>query len=151
MHKLYRFFSLLSLLLLAACSATGADFQPVAATPGKGVVHVYRTSNFWGYGDAPQVTVDGKAIGTLRNAGFLTAQVEPGTHVIEVRTFMQFLGGRKIKVNVEPGGKYYYKVHSNIDHVAFNANGPLPVSSFHINPVSQGQALAEIQQTKKSN
>ena len=138
-------------LLIAGCSAKGSDFRPVAAAPGNGVVHIYRTSSFWGYGDAPHVKIDGRKIGTLKNAGFLTAQLAPGTHVIEVRVpLMQWFGGRKAKVSVKPGGKYYFKVASRIDNIAYSPSGPIPTSSFHIQPVSQSRALSEIGQTKSS-
>ena len=91
--------------LVAGCSASGADFELSAAPEGQGIIHIYRVNSFTGYSDAPDVKIDGKLIGTLKNAGFLTATVDPGPHEIEVRVeFMKLFGGRKVSVDVAQAG-----------------------------------------------
>ena len=138
--------------LVAGCSASGADFELSAAPEGQGTIHIYRVNSFTGYSDAPDVKIDGKLVGTLKNAGFLTQTVDPGPHEIEVRVeFMKLFGGRKVSVDVEPGQNYYFKVAIQLDDAVYNASGPLPISSFHIRRVDADVALAEIKTTKASD
>ena len=148
-----RYFLLLVVVwVVTGCSATGSDFKTTATSGGKGVVHVYRPTNWRAtWGDAPNISVDGRRVGSLKNAGFLTFQLPPGRHEVEVRVpLMQWFGGRKAKVNVAPGGKYYLRVGLELDDIVFGANGPLPISSFHIQQVPARKALAEIKKTKSS-
>ena len=141
-------------LCLAAlgCRATGADFTPTAATSGQGVIYVYRTDTSPLGSDAPTVSINGKRIGNLKEAGYLSAAVLPGEQVIEVRVpLVQWFGGRKVTVNVRPGSKHYFLVQAKFDSAYYSPSGPGVTSSFHITKVSAKTGRAQIARTKASN
>ena len=141
-------------LCLAAlgCRATGADFTPTAATGNQGVIYVYRAETTLIGIDAPTVSIDGKTIGNLKEAGYLSAAVPPGKHVVEVRTpLVQWFGGRKATVNVTPGSKHYFVVQAKVDSTYYSPTGPGVTSSFHITRVSAKRGRTQIAKTKSSN
>ena len=150
---LFHVFAAIALCLtLLGCKATGADFKPTAATGGKGVIHVYRADTSVLGSEAPTVSIDGKRIGTLKEAGYLSAAVPAGKHVVEVRTpLVQWFGGRKATVNVKPGSKHYFLVEAKFDSAYYSPSGPGVTSSFHINKVPNKTGRAQIARTKASN
>ena len=139
-------------LALLGCRATGADFKPTATSGSNGVIYVYRAETTLIGIDAPTVSVDGKTIGNLKEAGYLAAAVPAGKHVVEVRTpLVQWLGGRKATVNVTPGSKHYFVVQAKVDSTYYTPSGPGVSSSFHITKVSARTGRAQISKTKASN
>jgi len=139
-------------LTALGCRATGADFTPTAVSGNQGVIYVYRAETTLIGIDAPTVSIDGKTIGNLKEAGYLSAAVPPGEHVVEVRTpLVQWFGGRKATVNVTPGSKHYFVVQAKVDSTYYSSSGPGVTSSFHITKVSANRGRAQIARTKSSN
>jgi len=148
----HAFAALALCLTLLGCKATGADFKPTAVSGGKGVIYVYRADTSPLGSEAPTVSLDGKGIGSLKEAGYLSAVVPPGKHVVEVRTpLVQWFGGRKATVNVAAGSKHYFLVQAKFDSAYYTPSGPGVSSSFHITKVSAKTGRAQIAKTKASN
>ncbi|MEX1666648.1 DUF2846 domain-containing protein [Zhongshania arctica] len=69
--------------LLVACTATGPAFQQVADSKNdKAIAYFYRQAAFYGSGFCPDLVVDSKKIGCLKNGGFFEIELEPGEHTV---------------------------------------------------------------------
>jgi len=81
-----RFLFLICLVtLFAGCAAKGplfSGFQPVPE--GQAEVVVYRPDLFRAGGETINVAFDRRAIGSLKNAGWLMISTVPGEHVLEL-------------------------------------------------------------------
>ncbi len=105
--------SLIAFLVLAGCaSASGPKFSEYNAglkpEPGKALVYVYRVSTqLKGSGGTTPFVAGGQLIGELHTGGYLTHQMEPGTH--KFHTDGMYIDQEFILEVVE-GKTYYLKV-----------------------------------------
>ena len=77
---------LLCLLVLAGCSAQGAQFNTLPTLgQGEAMITVYRPSAFGLSGAWPDIHVDGQKRGELKNGGYLLLRVPPGGHLVEMK------------------------------------------------------------------
>tara|TARA_R110002072_G_scaffold202720_1_gene360709 strand:+ start:441 stop:866 length:426 start_codon:yes stop_codon:yes gene_type:complete len=105
-------FSILAFLILVGCTATGPKFSDHNAglkpEPGKALVYVYRVSTqLKGSGGTTPFVIGGRPVGELHTGGYLTAQVEPGTH--KFHTDGMYID-REYLLEVIEGKTYYLKV-----------------------------------------
>lgn len=68
--------------LLVACSASGPSYSAFESQTTRDTgVYIYRTKHLIPGGSAP-ILIDGKAVGSLKDAGFIYAPLTPGAHTI---------------------------------------------------------------------
>lgn len=107
------------LLVLSGCSATGEHFgvlRPPSADEAR--FTFYRPDRLRGVNATPVVQVDDKEVGKLRNAGWISTIVRPGSYMVtidsgpgkgKVSTRVEAGAGESIVFRVSPGS-----VHLNI-------------------------------------
>ncbi len=99
--------------VLAACSATGKQFGGLEK-PESGYAHVYvyRPFTFKQSGIFPDIKLDSKLVGKLKNGGFLMIKAEPGDHKLAVTgNYLQWSHApRTFDVSFEREGTYFYKL-----------------------------------------
>lgn len=79
-----KFISVFGAILLSAC-AGGPKFDSVkAAAKDKALIYVYRPNRFGGAARSPDIYANSVKIGTIRNAGYFSAEVEPGPNLIQL-------------------------------------------------------------------
>ena len=104
---------ILLVVLLGACAATGKPFVR-ADNPSEqeARLYVYRPSHFIQGGVYPTVYLDSKAVGDLKDGGYLTLVAAPGEHLVTLAgSFFQWgHSSRTYRVSLEPARTYYYKL-----------------------------------------
>jgi len=81
MKKFY--LSVLSLILLSGCSASGPMYKPSEISSDKNaMIYVYRPSQFVNGGGYPEIKINNKSIGPLKNGGYLYKEVEAGKYTV---------------------------------------------------------------------
>jgi len=101
------------LLLLASCSAGGKQFggleKPEA---GYAQVYLYRPSALVQSGIFPDIELDEKMVGKLKNGGYLVFRAEPGDHKLAVTgNYLQWNhASRAFDVKFESGKTYFYRL-----------------------------------------
>ncbi|MAL79548.1 MAG: hypothetical protein CMN55_10630 [Sneathiella sp.] len=104
-------FSVLAVLILVGCTATGPKFSDHNAglkpEPGKALVYVYRLDQFRGVGVTSPFLDNGKQVGILNAGGYITFQTDPGEH--EFRTDVHVVDEAML-LDVVEGQTYYLKI-----------------------------------------
>ena len=104
-------FSVLAVLILVGCTATGPKFSDHNAglkpEPGKALVYVYRLDQFRGGGVTSPFLDNGKQVGILNAGGYITFQTDPGEH--EFRTDVHVVDEAML-LDVVEGQTYYLKI-----------------------------------------
>jgi len=73
----------LFLAFLVGCSANGPAFENVAtAKNDSAIVYFFRQAAFYGSGSCPDLMIDEKEIGCLKNGGFFEVELKPGQYTI---------------------------------------------------------------------
>lgn len=101
------------LALLTGCSAGGKQFAGIEApATGFAKVYIYRPSAFIQSGIYPDIELDSKLVGKLKNGGFLALQVSPGEHTLAITgNYLQWSHpNRSFPLTFEAGKTYYYKL-----------------------------------------
>lgn len=129
--------SVLALLILAGCTATGPKFSEYNAglkpEPGKALIYVYRVSTqMKGSGGTTPIVAGGQLIGELHTGGYLTHQMEPGMH--QFHTDGMYID-QEFLLEVVEGKTYYLKV--------FQEGGYL--LTYYTVLVPEQKALSELQ------
>jgi hypothetical protein len=141
--------------LLAGCSAGGKQFsgleKPATASA---QVYVYRPSALLQSGIFPDIEIDSKLVGKLKNGGYLRFQVEPGEHKLSVTgNYLQWNHAtREFDVSYEAGKTYFYQLQP------FVASGGGMVGGVYLANHSysfmlvenEDDAVAELQKLKES-
>ena len=106
-------FIVVTLTLLSGCGAGGAKFSGLE-NPAKDMaqVYIYRPSAFVQSGNFPDVALDGKEIGQLKNGGFLRFNAPAGKHTISLSgNMMQWIHrDANIPVTLKAGETNFYKL-----------------------------------------
>ncbi|WP_086932925.1 DUF2846 domain-containing protein [Agarilytica rhodophyticola] len=69
--------------MLIGCTATGPAFEQVAEPQNeKAIAYFFRQAAFYGSGSCPDLIIDQKKMGCLKNGGFFEVELEPGEHTI---------------------------------------------------------------------
>ena len=108
---------LISLVIaVAGCATTtipmAADEMDKAAktfspTEGKANLYVVRTNNFVGSGISPNISVDGKLIGTVTQGSYFLVALDKGVHTV---VGVSEWGSNRARVEVEADSNYFYNV-----------------------------------------
>ena len=112
-------------MLLTGCGASGPGFKPVTSVPAdKGVVYVYRQSNFVGGGVFGTVKANNKPITKIKNGGYYPYIASPGNNHFSVTTEAT----NEANVMVEKGTEKYLKTTVGmglfIGHLKFTEVSP---------------------------
>lgn len=77
------FITLVLSVFLVACTATGPNFDQVAVPKeDKAIAYFFRQAAFYGSGSCPDLVIDSKEIGCLKNGGYFEVELEPGDHSV---------------------------------------------------------------------
>jgi hypothetical protein len=104
------------ILVLAATLAAvscdrpdGPDFPGLyAVAPDQARVYLYRRSALAAYAQGFEVRIDGKPLGTLANASYLTLALKPGQHELQVAPG-GMAGVIGAHIDVKPGKAVFYE------------------------------------------
>lgn len=100
-----------SLLWLAACSASGPEYSGLSSvsSPKVGRIVMYREDSIYDITQTFWVEADGKQICSLHNASYFVKEVTPGNHYITSSRFMA-IGTSKMPLTVKAGETVYAKM-----------------------------------------
>lgn len=76
--------ALISILLGACGGATGSSFERAAVSKNEAVIYIYRDEDVCLSDRAPEVFLDDKGVGELKNGGYLVFKVEPKVHTVKI-------------------------------------------------------------------
>jgi len=114
--------SLLILTILTACGATGPTYQSLdLTTPENSVIYIYRPSHFVGAASYPEITLDEKHLGSLKNGGYLVKEISPGKHKLTTKgnAWNYALAEKTIMFEAMPGESKYarYLINASVSAV----------------------------------
>jgi hypothetical protein len=140
--------TLIVLLGLTACAANGIRFT---GTPeikdNKSQILIYRPDNFARGGNSFYIHIDGNQVATLKNAGYVALQLEPGKHVLQIKSFALDFAFKTITtdISLESGETKYYRLHPHITGAAVVTPqyAAIPISTSFFN-VPEEVALQEL-------
>lgn len=95
--------------LLSTQSAIGAETIPAPPVVGNGHLVVYRAKRWVNCCVAPMVYIDSTKTVALRNGSYLTYELSPGGHTIQVGDGSNGFGALSQSLQVEPGETYYFQ------------------------------------------
>lgn len=108
-------------MLLAACTADGPGFEPLAQRPaGQGIVYVYRPKGETiGRGETPYVEIADESMIMLKAGGYVSRTLPPGEHKITVRQSLLFVPTiwDSVTIAVAPGSVSYVRVDQRVTKV----------------------------------
>lgn len=137
---------LLFFSLIAGCGATGAKFTEAKSADGSSIIYIYRPGGKLA-GDNPDVYVDGIEIGPLKAEGYLSHQVSPGEHLVELRpTYFWRFDTISKTLNTKSSNSYYLRLTPDVlmsGYVASHYTAKLEL-------VDNNKARDEIKNTKLS-
>ena len=83
MTRVWKISALVWLGLLSACTITGPTFTPLENVGSqRGVIYVYRPSNYDMGLMSALISLDGKPVASLENGGYVAVPVTPGEHTV---------------------------------------------------------------------
>jgi Protein of unknown function (DUF2846) len=147
---------LVSLLaLLASCSAGGKPFSGLESPDNTyAKIYIYRPSTLQQSGIFPDIKLDSKLIGKLKNTGYLSIKAAPGEHKLAVTgNYIQWNhSSRTFDISVKGGKTYFYRLQP------FTASGGGFAGGVYLANYSysfmrvddQAVALAELEKLKES-
>ncbi|NKQ13512.1 hypothetical protein PflCFBP13510_12335 [Pseudomonas fluorescens] len=144
--------------LLSSCTMTGPKFTPLENVDSqRGVIYVYRPSNYDMGLMSALISLDGKQVASLENGGYVAVPVAPGEHTITQKWKAGILGNSNLEsgttttmVEVQSSGASYVSLTSSGKRVeAHRFNAVAVELKWQLNQVSADQALPEISQCRK--
>lgn len=103
--------TVLVLLWLASCSATGPKFQPAPSpTAGSSLVYVYRPDSWQNESISPAIIIDGRERFVLKNNGYSFFYLKPGSHTFALELSERYQGYGRVELKTEAGRSYYLRV-----------------------------------------
>lgn len=144
--------------LLSSCTMTGPKFTPLENVDSqRGVIYVYRPSNYDMGLMSALISLDGKQVASLENGGYVAVPVAPGEHTITQKWKAGILGNSNLEsgttttmVEVQRSGASYVSLTSSGKRVEANRFNAVAVElKWQLNQVSADQALPEISQCRK--
>ncbi|MBJ2320641.1 DUF2846 domain-containing protein [Pseudomonas sp. WS 5406] len=144
--------------LLSSCTMTGPKFTPLENVDSqRGVIYVYRPSNYDMGLMSALISLDGKQVASLENGGYVAVPVAPGQHTITQKWKAGILGNSNLEsgttttmVEVQSSGASYVSLTSSGKRVEANRFNAVAVElKWQLNQVSADQALPEISQCRK--
>ena len=144
--------------LLSSCTMTGPKFTPLEYVDSqRGVIYVYRPSNYDMGLMSALISLDGKQVASLENGGYVAVPVAPGEHTITQKWKAGILGNSNLEsgttttmVEVQRSGASYVSLTSSGRRVEANRFNTVAVElKWQLNQVSADQALPEISQCRK--
>lgn len=158
MNRLWMIPGLVLLVLLSSCTMTGPKFTPLENVDAqRGVIYVYRPSNYDMGLMSALISLDGKQIASLENGGYVAVPVAPGAHTITQKWKAGILGNSDLEggtttamVDVKSAGAAYVSLTSSGKRVQAKQFNAVAVElKWQLNKVSADQALPEISQCRK--
>ena len=143
------------LVLVTGCSAGGKQFGGLEEPNiSYAQVYVYRPSALQQSGIYPDMKLDSKLFGKLKNGGYLSIKVEPGEHKLAVAgNYLQWnYLPKTFDVSFEGGKTYFYRLQPFTAPGGGYAGGVFLANyqySF-IRIEDQAAALAELEKLKES-
>lgn len=144
--------------LLSSCTMTGPKFTPLENVDSqRGVIYVYRPSNYDMGLMSALISLDGKQVASLENGGYVAVPVAPGEHTITQKWKAGILGNSNLEsgttttmVEVQSSGASYVSLTSSGKRVEAKRFNAVAVElKWQLNQVSADQALPEISQCRK--
>lgn len=131
-------FSVVACLLTAACVSTSGErgydhrplaeqevlYRPVVTSNAPAIIHVMRDARVWGGAMAPMLLVNGEEIAHISNGSALTLELDPGQHLIGIRSLGNdmvspfTLGIRRpteiieLELNAASDGQYFFRIET---------------------------------------
>ncbi len=90
---------------LNSCGTNGAEYTPVNAPPGKGVVYIYRSPSMFAAAISATLTADGVPITKVKNGGYFPYVGPTGDTLFVAKTE----SSKRATVRVENGKSKYLK------------------------------------------
>jgi len=158
MTQAWKISALFLLGLLSSCTMTGPKFTPLEnADFHRGVIYVYRPSNYDMGLMSALISLDGKQIASLENGGYVAVPVTPGEHTITQKWKAGILGNSDLEggttttvVDVKSSDASYVSLTSSSTRVQAKRFNAVAVElKWQLNKVSANQALPEISQCRK--
>ncbi|MGY2294283.1 DUF2846 domain-containing protein [Pseudomonas yamanorum] len=158
MTRVWKISAFLWLGLLSSCTMTGSKFTPLENLDSqKGVLYVYRPSNYDMGLMTALISLDGKQIASLENGGYVAVTVTPGEHTITQKWKAGILGNSDLEggttttvVGVKRSDASYVSLTSNSTRVQAKQFNAVAVDlQWQLNKVPLDQALPEISQCRK--
>ena len=75
-----------ALVFAAACAGAGQSFERVSVPGDQAVIYIYRMESDCLSDRVPEVLIDDKKIGSLKNGGYVVARVEAKVHTVKINT-----------------------------------------------------------------
>jgi hypothetical protein len=146
--------AIILVLLIVGCSATGPTFKPESTSNGENAtVYIYRPFQYFNAGGWPKIYVNGKEKFSLKNNGYGTVRLKPGTHVIKAEGSMLFTNWypepASIKLSAEANKIYYIRVTPQHDSTYATGATVSLTGSAQVVLVTASAAKKEISKTKK--
>lgn len=130
---------LFTTILIGGCAANGPLFKPSnVATAENGTLYIYRANKLANGGRKARVIMNGERMPNLKNNGYQTYDLAPGTYKIIVHD-------KSTKLEIKPGKESYLRFR--IGWKLFNAVTMAPSS---LKEVTKDFAMPELANTKLS-
>lgn len=156
MTRVWKISALVWLGLLSACTITGPTFTPLDNVGSqRGVIYVYRPSNYDMGLMSALISLDGKPVASLENGGYVAVPVTPGEHTVTQKWKAGILGNADLEgdttavvIDVKSSDASYISLTSSSARVRVNQSNAVKLH-WQLNKVSADQALSEISQCRK--
>jgi len=142
---LIKIFTIISILLCAACSTTNgtATFKPVTAKADQAVIYIYRPSAMSNALYSPGINVDGEFKLYAKNGINSKLILTPGEHTFEFQDDKSYAGLLPITLTLEAGSTTYLRVGTSLK--IENSVGYEPYArSFALTHADEATAIKEI-------
>lgn len=99
-----------ALVMLSGCAATGAPFAlEQEVSKNKATIYIYRPEIAVNCCVAPNISINNENIGQLKNGGYLSAIVSPGSITVEAVNKNVGFKSLKLTIDAESGQIYYLR------------------------------------------
>ena len=142
--------------LLSGCAASGPTFVASPSSSNQSIIYLFRPAKFANGGSSPDVVLDGKKVGSLKNGGYIPLSVSPGPHTLEIPFNAWNWDVRCASVTLQVGGGTSHYVAMDTDaslSVVAASKTPMTYVSRQCQLIElpAAQALPLIEQTRKSD
>ena len=151
-----KFFNLMMVLLLTACSAAGPKFQDHALSKAENaVVYIYRPTKTVNCCVAPKVYINQIPKSALKNGGYVVYELPAGKHEIVVGDGSFGFTPEKLNLSLSSGEIVYLKwVIGSLSQFDILAVGNIAAGTstrdYHLLKYPSNEALLEIKELKLS-
>jgi uncharacterized protein DUF2846 len=135
-----------AIIILPACTmrnspntAELSEIKPENKT--ESVVYIYRPYSMSNIMLSPEVFINDKKIGEVKNNSYLYVRVLPGKHSLELKLDARYSGVQQLELNAWPGQSIFIRVNTALK---FEMNKPYS-RSFNFQQVDKKNALSDIQ------